>query len=94
MKAFICLLFIFAIAFAADTASCAFCKTIISQIEQLQAKKGRAAVEDFIDELCSIATDEAKDVCDDWNAYGMDKIVDAIMAHELSDSVCAKCGSC
>ena len=80
--------------FAADPAVCSWCKTLFSQIQQLQGGKGKAAVEAYIEELCSIATDEAAQVCADWTAYGMDKIVSAIINGETSDDVCAACGSC
>ena len=84
---------IFAV-FAADPAVCSWCQTLFSQIQQLQAKKGEAAVKSYIEELCSIATDEALQVCNDWEAYGIDKVVDAIMNGETSDVVCKACGSC
>jgi len=91
---FLCFCLLFAVVLAADPIVCSWCKTLVSQIEQLQAKKGRSYVESYINELCEIATDEAKTVCDDWTAYGMDKIIDAIMANENSDKVFADCGSC
>ena len=94
MKAFLVLFVVFAVALAADPAVCQWCNTLVSQIEQLQTRFGRAAVESYIKELCSIATDEAAQVCKDWEAYGMSKIVDAIMAKQNSQVVCKACKSC
>lgn len=86
--------FLIIAAFAADPAVCSWCNTLFSQIQQLQSKKGEAAVKAYIEELCSIATDEALQVCQDWENYGIQKVVDAIMAGESSDATCKACGSC
>ena len=93
MKFLLCVILLLACA-NADEAVCSWCQTITAQIEQLQVRHGRNAVEEYINELCTIATDEAKTVCDNWKAYGMDKVVDAIMAQEDAVKLCKETGSC
>ncbi|KAL7716785.1 Two tm domain protein [Entamoeba marina] len=94
MKIFFCIVLLFAVAIAVDPVVCSWCNTLVSQIEQLQTRYGRDSVTEYIEELCSIATDEAKEVCDGWYAYGIDKVIDGIMDHQDSQELCTLCELC